>query len=1183
MSFGDFNTAAAMRDAITKIAESVVDRMRPDTRVGRVISVNSEQLTAEVAFAGDEGSLNVRFGLSLMPRGADVLVRVAGRPGNYWITEILNDTGAHAVYEPLPAQVGEIDTTVNGPGGVVETVDNLQTTVDNLPAASDGNPPASSPACTVTPLGYSGVMIKWSAITNPDPVKYRVYFDSVNPPVQVLTETIDVLVATSILPNGNTLVAGTPYYAQIEAFEEVDGPAPTKGAVGIGTPVSISRAQINAQFEQDLIDQAAATSQAQADADFANEAALTAANIADGKGKVIFSATEPLAADRLPQNLWIDTSGSPAINQPKTWNGSTWVAVTDKAATDAAAAAAAAQTAANNAATAAATAQSTANGKNKVTYSTGQPGSTANAAGDIWFQKNASNIITGQWEGLGGTSWSAKTLDNAVIANLDAGKVTTGFLDAARLEADSIDVEYHLSAPVIVSDEIYSQEGYFGNVSIDQLDVGIVTAGQGLFSELRLGSGLVLNPNSGITITTPQGVSQLPTDGSAIVLQADVTANVLTVLGNLTIRGTSNEIATGAEIKMATEIKSPSAALVALAAYTTGSITNPWAADAAWLFGWHYHATSGHWMSVEYPQWGGVPSIVSYSKDAVDVPNPTYTRQGVVDLFALKSEITAVHSFCSQGNTMFTGVTTSELYNGIRESRPYIYKWTRTSATSWTYVSRVGVNHGVTALGKDGYSTEVMIGCKDSAGSEIIALQNHDQNFKLYRTHFNPTTMTQTVAATDTGLYNGPNYMEGSLLCTAADTGADRWWILSRGVTKISVFTSAWVRETTYDFEKVSGTVKGLGWDGTRFRSRATDKAYGNVFSNTAVYNYSRIKDTDLNSNYVHGVYTFKTYDAADTAPGSSAGDYASAETSPSPIASFNTGLMKPRQFISMAAGSTVPQGGPNSVSFYFGRGATAPALTTFKRATPVPGAGATGLLVDILPTSGGAPPAASWGYGGQTPARIVANAYDAWGSLIDFKGDGSVRIPSLMPVGTILEWATETLPDSTWLWADGGTFSQIDYPELYQKLGNTTTKPSRVNKWLEGTVVTSGVISPSSGYAVNSQTFRRLANNWVHFDITIERTGANVSLANTDHANQQIATITNSIWTPLYQITYPANVLRHVIIGSGGTISVTSGMADSSYANSNINTGNVISWQGTFQGDAPTAAPRVRYIIKAK
>ncbi|MBP6520883.1 DUF1983 domain-containing protein, partial [Shewanella sp.] len=45
------------------------------------------------------------------------------------------------------------------------------------------------------------------------------------------------------------------------------------------------------------------------------------------------------------QNLWIDTTGN--ANTPKRWNGSTWVAVTDKAATDAASAAAAAQAAAN--------------------------------------------------------------------------------------------------------------------------------------------------------------------------------------------------------------------------------------------------------------------------------------------------------------------------------------------------------------------------------------------------------------------------------------------------------------------------------------------------------------------------------------------------------------------------------------------------------------------------------------------------------------------------------------------------------------------------------------------------------------------------------------------------------------------------------------------------------------------
>jgi hypothetical protein len=84
------------------------------------------------------------------------------------------------------------------------------------------------------------------------------------------------------------------------------------------------------------------------------------------------------------------------------------------------------------------TAVQTANGKNKVTYSLAAPGTTANTAGDIWWQYNASNIIIGQWTGLGGTSWQANTIGNAVVANLDAGKITTGFLDGARINAGTI-------------------------------------------------------------------------------------------------------------------------------------------------------------------------------------------------------------------------------------------------------------------------------------------------------------------------------------------------------------------------------------------------------------------------------------------------------------------------------------------------------------------------------------------------------------------------------------------------------------------------------------------------------------------------------------------------------------------------------------------------------------------------
>lgn len=76
-------------------------------------------------------------------------------------------------------------------------------------------------------------------------------------------------------------------------------------------------------------------------ANAAQQAASAAATAAGNKGEVIFGSTTPAADKRLSQNLWIDTTGG--LNTPKRWNGSAWVTVTDKAATDAAAAAKAAQ------------------------------------------------------------------------------------------------------------------------------------------------------------------------------------------------------------------------------------------------------------------------------------------------------------------------------------------------------------------------------------------------------------------------------------------------------------------------------------------------------------------------------------------------------------------------------------------------------------------------------------------------------------------------------------------------------------------------------------------------------------------------------------------------------------------------------------------------------------------------
>lgn len=83
----------------------------------------------------------------------------------------------------------------------------------------------------------------------------------------------------------------------------------------------------------------------------AQTAATNAATLAGNKGEVIFGTTQPAADKRLAQNLWIDTTSS--ANTPKRWNGSAWVAVTDKAATDAKAAADAADSKATAAQTAA--------------------------------------------------------------------------------------------------------------------------------------------------------------------------------------------------------------------------------------------------------------------------------------------------------------------------------------------------------------------------------------------------------------------------------------------------------------------------------------------------------------------------------------------------------------------------------------------------------------------------------------------------------------------------------------------------------------------------------------------------------------------------------------------------------------------------------------------------------------
>ena len=175
--------------------------------------------------------------------------------------------------------------------------------------------------------------------------------------------------------------------------------------------------------------------------------AIDSTKLATAVNTAIATAQET-AADGVADAATAAAAASAAATAASTADGKAVTALANAAAANTAASTAdgkavAAQADADQALSDAATAAGTAdaaltaaNGKNKVVFSTSDASGTAYATGDIWFKKSGS-LIVAQWEFVAG-AWSARTLDNAVIANLDAGKLTAGSISADRIAAGSI-------------------------------------------------------------------------------------------------------------------------------------------------------------------------------------------------------------------------------------------------------------------------------------------------------------------------------------------------------------------------------------------------------------------------------------------------------------------------------------------------------------------------------------------------------------------------------------------------------------------------------------------------------------------------------------------------------------------------------------------------------------------------
>jgi hypothetical protein len=171
-------------------------------------------------------------------------------------------------------------------------------------------------------------------------------------------------------------------------------------------------------------------------------------------------------------DVWFDTDDG---NKQYYWTGTAWVSVQDLGIAAAEEAAAAAETAAT-------AAQTTANGKNKIIRSTSDASGTVGyTAGDLWWKMSststASNVLD-QWT-FDGTTWNKNALTNAVIATLDAAKITTGYLAADRIEAASLNanklVALSITAAQIAAETITAAQIAVGTITADQIAAATIT------------------------------------------------------------------------------------------------------------------------------------------------------------------------------------------------------------------------------------------------------------------------------------------------------------------------------------------------------------------------------------------------------------------------------------------------------------------------------------------------------------------------------------------------------------------------------------------------------------------------------------------------------------------------------------------------------------------------------------
>src|SRR5665647_2929077 len=198
-------------------------------------------------------------------------------------------------------------------------------------------------------------------------------------------------------------------------------------------------------------------------------------------------------------------------------------------------------------------AQATAASKSKVVFSTLAASGTDFSEGDTWYRR-AGGIIIAQWEFTSG-AWAGRTLDSAVVANLDASKITTGTLSAgttitagdpagSRIELDSAGLRK------------YATDGM--TVQVD------LTGDVAAFSGLITGSEIIAGTAGAARLEMDAaGLRQYAADGTTVLLD---TADDTTIRG----RGDNTAFGVDAQVALTTGTGNTAVGAIAQQSLTTG-------------------------------------------------------------------------------------------------------------------------------------------------------------------------------------------------------------------------------------------------------------------------------------------------------------------------------------------------------------------------------------------------------------------------------------------------------------------------------------------------------------------------------------------------------------------------------------------------------------------------------------